>query len=402
MLLLAVLGAMSNPSRAGDDAVGEGGDDIFVPYVRAAYGYDSNLFRLQNDDEAYAVLGRRDKSESYYTLAAGMDATLRISRQTLLAHAEYNRTWFNRYGALDHDGRDAYLKWDWLLGSLVKGDVGVAETLAQASYANVREPVLNLIRTRRYFAHGAVGLDDPWLLKFGAERIDRNYDASRLDEQDATVDVVNAGIQLRSRKGSTLEWITQRQDGSYPNRQVVGMRPVVNDYRQWDNGIAVVWMATGNTTFSGRLNYTERSHDEVPQRDFSGLTGFLGADWRVTGKTTLRASVHREIGAIENDTASYTVNDGVILDADWRPTSRLAFNARFRHDEISYSGDPGFALSWSPTREDQLTTMQVGTEYSVTPNVVLGAVLKRGVRDSNEDFAAYTYNSALLTVRSDF
>lgn len=402
LVLLLLLGAMANPSGAGDEGLAEAGGDTFVPFVRAAYGYDSNLFRLQNDEAADAVLGGRSRAESHHTLAAGMDATFRINRQAVLAHAEYNRTWFNRYSRLNHDGRDAYLKWDWLLGSVVSGNVGVAETLAQASYAHVRQPVSNLIRTRRYFAHAAVGLDDPWLVKFGAERIDRNHEASLLDEQDATVDAVSAGVQLRSRKGSTLELISERRDGRYPNRQAVGPRPIANDYVQSDNGVAVVWLPAGNTKLSARLNYTERSHEEVPQRDFSGLTGFLGADWRVTGKTTLSASAHREIGAIENDTATYTLNEGVVLGADWKSTDKLAFNARFRHDEIAYAGDPGFVLAWSPSREDRLTTMQAGAEYSVSENVTLGAALKRGVRDSSEDLASYAYNSALLSVRGDF
>lgn len=400
LALLIVLGMMAGPSRADDDA--EDTEDVFTPYVRGLYGYDSNLFRLQNDQEAYAVLGTTDTAESYYTLAAGMDANLRVSRQVIRAHAEYNQTWFDQYSRLDYDGRDAYLKWDWLVGSVVKGDVGVAETLTQASYANVKQPVSNLIRTRRSFFHTAVGLDDPWLVKFGAERIDTDNDASTLREQDATVDTVNAGVQFRSGKGSTVELISQRSDGQYPNRQIVGLAPIDNGYLQWDNGVAVAWALTAETKVSGRLNYTKRSYSEVPQRDFSGLTGLLSMDWIVTDKTALRTLIHRDIGAIENDTASYTLNQGIALGVDWKPTAKLVFNAELRHDDISYDGDPGFVLSSVPAREDQLTTLQTGVQYSVLQNTMLGLVLKRGIRDSSEVFSSYTYSSALVNLRSEF
>lgn len=399
LALLIVLGMMSSPSQADDTGDTE---DVFTPYVRGLYGYDSNLFRLENDQEAYAVLGTTDTAESYYTLAAGMDANLRLSRQVIRAHAEYNQTWFDQYSMLDYDGRDVYLKWDWLVGSVVKGDVGVAETLTQASYANVKQPVSNLIRTRRSFFHTAVGLDDPWLLKFGAERIDTDNDASILQEQDATVDTVNAGVQFRSGKGSTVELISQRSDGQYPNRQVVGLAPIDNDYLQWDNGVAVAWALTAETKVSGRLNYTKRSYSEVPQRAFSGLTGLLSMDWIVTEKTSLRALIHRDIGALENDTASYTVNQGIALGVDWKPTAKLIFNAELRHDDISYAGDPGFVLSSVPAREDRLTTLQTGVQYSVLQNTMLGLVLKRGVRDSSEAFSGYVYNSALINLRSEF
>lgn len=396
LALLIVLGMMSSPSHAEDN------EDTFTPYVRGLYGYDSNLFRLQNDQEANAVLGTTDTAESYYTLAAGMDMNLRVSRQVIRAHAEYNQTWFNQYKLLDYDGRDAYLKWDWLVGSVATGDVGIAETLAQASYTNVKKPVSNLIRTRQRFFHAAIKLDNPWLVKFGAERVDTDNNASVQQALDATVDSVNAGVQYTSSKGSTVELISRRSDGQYPNRQLVGLAPIDNDYLQWDHGVAVAWAPSGKTQVSGRLNYTQRNYTEVPQRDFSGLTGRLAMDWMATGKTTLRASLHRDIGALENDTASYTLNQGVAFGADWKPTAKLLFNAQLRHDDISYAGDPGFVLSTAPAREDRLTTVQAGVEYSVLRNTMLGLVLKRGVRDSSEALSSYGYNSALVNLRSEF
>lgn len=396
LALLMVLGMMSSPSRAEDN------EDTFTPYVRGLYGYDSNLFRLQNDQEANAVLGTTDTSESFYTLAAGMDMNLHVSRQVIRAHAEYNQTWFNQYKLLDYDGRDAYLKWDWLVGRVATGDVGIAETRTQASYTNVKKPVSNLIRTRQRFFHAAIKLDNPWLVKFGAESVDTDNNASVQQALDATVDSVNAGVQYTSSKGSTVELISRRSDGQYPNRQLVGLTPIDNDYLQWDHGVAVAWAPSGKTQVSGRLNYTQRDYTEVPQRDFSGLTGLLAMDWMVTGKTTLRASLHRDIGALENDTASYTLNQGIAFGADWKPTAKLLFNAQLRHDDISYAGDPGFVLSTVPAREDRLTTVQAGMEYSVLRNTMLGLVLKRGVRDSSEALSSYGYNSALVNLRSEF
>lgn len=396
LALLMVLGMMASPSHAEDN------EDAFTPYVRGLYGYDSNLFRLQNDQAANAVLGTTDTSESFYTLAAGMDMNLRVSRQVIRAHAEYNQTWFNQYKLLDYDGRDAYLKWDWLVGSAATGDVGIAETRTQASYTNVKKPVSNLIRTRQRFFHAAVKLDNPWLVKFGAESVDTDNNASLQQALDATVDSVNAGVQYTTSKGSTVELISRRSDGQYPNRQLVGLTPIDNDYLQWDHGVAVAWAPSGKTQVSGKLNYTRRNYTEVPQRDFSGLTGLLAMDWMVTGKTTLRASLHRDIGALENDTASYTLNQGIAFGADWKPTAKLLFNAQLRHDDISYAGDPGFVLSTAPAREDRLTTVQAEMEYSVLRNTMLGLVLKRGVRDSSEALSSYGYNSALVNLRSEF
>lgn len=395
LVFLMILGMASGPARADTD-------DTFTPYVRGLYGYDSNLFRLQNDQEARAVLGTSNTAESYNTLDAGMDAKLHLSRQQVNAHVEVNRTRFNKYTKLNYDGRDAYLKWDWLVGSIASGDIGIAETLTQASYTNVQQPVSNLVRTRRHFFHSAIPLTNPWKVKVGLERTNSSNNATAQQVQDATVDSVNAGVQYQSAKGSIVELISRRSDGKYPNRQIIGIAPVDNGYRQWDNGVIVAWEPTGKTLMSGKLNYTQRSYADVPQRNFSGMTGLLALDWMVTDKTTLKASVHRDIGAMDNTTASYTLNQGVALGADWKLTAKLVLNTQLSHDNIAYAGDPGFVLSASPAREDQLTTVQAGLHYAVLRNTNVGLVLQRGVRHSNEALSSYGYNSAIINVRSQF
>lgn len=398
LLALVVAGG---PARA-DAPAPLDEDKAFTPYVRGQYGYDSNLFRLNGEQQALAALGRTRMAESYYTLAAGMEAKLRFSRQTVNAHAEVNRTQFDTYDALDYDGRDLLLKWDWLAGSKLSGNVGVIEKLAEASYANVRQPVSNLIRTRRGFFQGALQVGSPWQVLFGLERSQTNNDASAQRTQNATTDSANAGVQYQTAKGSTLALMSRHTDGHYPNRQLIGATQVNNDYRQWDNGVVVGWAPSGKTKMAGTLNYTRRSYADVPQRDFSGLTGLLSMDWLVSGKTTLKAALHRDIGAIDNTTASYTVNNGVAVGADWKPTAKLTLNTQLRYDSIDFSGDPGSTLAGRAAREDQLTTLQAGMQYAVLRNTQLGLLLQRGIRRSSEPLSGYDYNSAHLTVRSQF
>ncbi|HEY9099605.1 MAG TPA: XrtB/PEP-CTERM-associated polysaccharide biosynthesis outer membrane protein EpsL [Thiobacillus sp.] len=396
LILMTVLGMISTQSRANDSP------DAFKPFVRAQYGYDSNLFRLQNDQEASSVLGTTDTAVSYHVLAAGLDLDMPVSRQAIRAHAEVNQTRYDQFSMLNFSGHDAYLKWDWTLGSRAQGEVGGSETLTQASYSNVKQPVSNLIRTRRNFMNALIKLDTPWRVGVGLDRTETNNKAVIQRVQNATVDRVNAALQYRTRKGSTLELTSQRSDGQYQNRQVVGGLPINNNYRQWDNGMAFSADVTGKTRLSGKLNYTERSYNDVPQRDFSGLTGLLSMDWAITEKTIIKASVHRDIGALENNTASYTLNHGTTIGLDWRPTSKLVFNTQLGYDNIEYAGDPGFVLSGSAAREDQLTSLQAGIQYALLRNTTIELILHRGIRYSSEALSSYRYNRAILNLRSDF
>jgi hypothetical protein len=191
-------------------------------------------------------------------------------------------------------------------------------------------------------------------------------------------------------------------DGQYPNRQIVGLSPVDNTYKQWDNGVATTWQATGKTTLKGRLNYTKRTYNDVPQRDFSGVTGQVSALWQVTEKTSLGLFIYRNIGVVENTTTSYSVNRGVAATAAWKATDKITLNLGLAQDRLAYSGDPGFVLATTPAREDKLSSLQFGTSYQVLRNTTLGLNLRRGVNQSNQALTSYSYNSVMLNLRSVF
>ena len=294
------------------------------------------------------------------------------------------------------------LQWDWLLGSALSGDAGASEKVTQGSFVNIQQPINNLITQRKAFAHGALQIGAPWKLKFGVEKLDAQNSLTSLQTQDSRVDTYNAGLQYLSRAGSVVEFISEMSNGRYPNRQIVGLSPVDNSYKQWDNGVATSWKPTGKTTLKGRLNYTKRSYNDVPQRDFSGITGLISGIWQVTDKTSLGLFAYRNIGVIENTTASYSVNRGVAATAAWKATAKITLNLNLAQDRLVYSGDPGFVLATTPARQDTLTSLQFGANYQVLRNTLLGLNLQRGINQSNQALASYNYNSVMLNVRSVF
>ena len=376
--------------------------DTFRPYVRADYGYDSNLFRLENDDQARALLGTSDKSETFHTLAAGIDMDWRISRQVLKARLEANQTRFDTYKQLDYSGHAGLLQWNWLIGKFATGDLGVNETKTQASFTDLQSPTPNLLTTRQAFAHAGVKLALPWQLNLGVVRTTKGNSAGNQKALNSTENKYSSGIQYQTQKGTLLEFNSQYTEGKYPNRQIVGAAPVDNGYRQYDNGVATTWSPTVKTKLKGELNYTQRRYADVPQRDFSGVTGRLATDWMVTDKTTLGLQVYRDIGVVENNTASYSINRGITLSADWRPTVKLSFKARAVRERQTYAGDTGFVLTSAPARQDEVTNFQLETSYKVLRKTQLGLLLQQGVRHSNQALAGYSFNSALINLRSEF
>lgn len=400
-LLLLMMCMLSLPAGAQDSDPNEV-LDTFRPYVRADYVYDSNLFRIENDAQARTLLGTTDKSETYHTLAAGLDMDWRISRQLLTARLDVNQTRFDTYKQLDYSGHAGLLQWNWLAGKYASGDVGVSDAKTLASFNELQRPVQNLLTTRQAYAHAGIKLQLPWQLNLGVVRITTDNSAASQQTLNYQESKYSTGIQYQTSKGTLLEYISQYRQGLYPNRQIVGTAPVDNDYRQYDNGVAMSWAPSAKTKLKSQLNYTQRQYDDVPQRDFSGITGRLAAEWLMNGKTTLGLDLYRDIGVVENNTASYSLNHGVALSAAWRPTAKLTLKAQAVRERQTYTGDPGFVLTSTPTREDDVTHFQLETQYQVLRKTKLALLLQQGDRDSNQALAGYSFNSAFLGLRSEF
>lgn len=376
--------------------------DTFRPYVRAEYGYDSNLFRISNDAQARTQLGTTDTSETFQRLGAGLDVDWRISRQLLIARIDVNKTRFDTYKQLDYSGRSALLQWNWLAGKYANGNVGISDARTLASFNEVQRPTQNLLTTRQAYANAGIKLQLPWQLNLGIVRTVSDNSEPSQRVLDYKENKYSAGMQYQTGKGTLIEYISQYRAGQYPNRQIVATAPVDNDYRQYDNGVALSWAPSAKTQLKSQLNYTQREYDDVPQRNFSGATGRLAAEWLMSEKTTLGMDIYRDIGVVENNTASYSLNRGVAMHAKWLPTPKLTFKAQAVRERQTYAGDPGFVLTNSTPREDEVTHVQLETQYQVLRKTRLALLLQQGERDSNQALSSYRFHSAFLGVRSEF
>src|SRR6185503_15177232 len=64
-------------------------------------------------------------------------------------------------------------------------------------------------------------------------------------------------------------------DGVYDSLQVVGPLLIDNSFREYETSVVAHWMVTAKSTLDGRFGYTSRQYDQIPARDFGGLT------WRI-------------------------------------------------------------------------------------------------------------------------
>lgn len=363
--------------------------NTFSPYVSAATAYNSNLFLLQNDQAALANLGTTDMAETYQAYAAGINMNWQLSRQLISGHAEISQVNFNTYTGMNYTGHDLALKWDWLVDSILQGDVGVSEKLTLAPFLYTKKPLANLLTTRKAFVNGFIKLNNRWQVKLGADTTYYTNSDTTQQNNDINIDSYNAGFRYITPKGSTFDFLSKVSNGNYPEQATA-----LYTYTQYDNGVTFNWIATGKTKLSGKINYTKRDYPNSQQNNYAGVTGRIAADWFATSKTTLNLSVYRDVNTYITSTSSYDITQGVSAQATWLATDKITATLLGKHESIDY-------LS-TPARKDELTTGSLDLSYQLFRKTKIDLIAERGVRHSDAAFNSYRYNSVMLGLNNAF
>ena len=121
--------------------------DTFRPFVSVGYFYDSNLFRLDEGENASLVTQRDDR---YRVVSAGIDVDWKPGRQQIVANV--TKTWirYDRYTYVDFDGDDMQATWNWRLGNRLSGNLGAAKSTSLSAFEDVGLLPNEVDRERRF------------------------------------------------------------------------------------------------------------------------------------------------------------------------------------------------------------------------------------------------------------
>lgn len=370
--------------------------DTFRPFVSYARYWDSNLYRLAESE--YGLVAH--KSDQYGVLAAGLDIDWQPGRQRVLAHASKSRVRFDRNTRLDYDGSDYQMKWNWRLGNRWSGLVGATERVTQTSLSDqLGLPVNNTVTRESRFASADWQFHPRWHAALGVENASGTNSTTQQAPLDFEQDSVTATLGYATPKGSKLRAQYRHVDGEYPNRPLIYLDRL---YTQTEYNLLGDWSVTGKLTARGRIGYTQRENDTVSQRDFSGLTGRLSADYAPTGKTMLSWAVYRELGNSDDLNASYQINTGTSLGAAWQITSKLILRANGSVENRSFEGDTGIAPPGLPQRDEDTQSGSLSLSYSPVRMAMIDVGVQAGERRSNIAANDYRFNAVFVSIRADF
>ncbi|SHH12074.1 XrtB/PEP-CTERM-associated polysaccharide biosynthesis outer membrane protein EpsL [Massilia sp. CF038] len=372
-------------------------EQVVRPYVGYALTHEDNL--LGADEGVNGGAGAQ--STSSRQASAGVLVDKRISQQALSAALNFTNIRYDQLPELDHNAHDLRANWNWRVGEHVDGNIGASYVKALAPFVNFHGRERNLRAERRQFADGGYLLHPSWRVRAGASRSDLEHELLSQKGLDRIEQMSELGLDYLARSGSTVGTQLRHTTGRYPFGQQVGALLVDNSYTQDELKIKVNWLVTRKSQLQFLGGPVRRKHDDFPARDYSGLNARLQANSMVSGKVTLAFGAWREIGAIDDITASYTLNQGVNLGTIWNASDKVRVDALFKNETSQYSGLAGIPAT-APEREDRVNSAVVKLQYRATAHLRLAGQAFRTERRSTQPGNSYPSSGLQMSLKYEF
>ncbi|TLZ03495.1 MAG: hypothetical protein E6K39_14250, partial [Gammaproteobacteria bacterium] len=377
-----------------------------TPFVEETLTTDDNVFRISKDVDPATVIGSSSRADTYHTTAFGLNAEMPLSLQRFVANLTFNSTRYQRFSRFDSDGHDLRGSWLWQAGRVLHGELGYADTVSLASFAQLLSPTLDRLQVRQEFVNGTWMITPYWRLRAAGDRLEQRNSAPATLFNDVTIDGVEAALSRVSKAGNSIGFSTRLERGKFPTAEPfttpLSTTLIDNAYRQYAASLTLDWTVTGISHLVARADQVSRRYDQLPQRNFTGQTGRIELTWTPTGKTTLTAIVQRDISPYEYTRSSLVLLKGFGLRPGWHVTPKIDLSADLEAVTRSYVADPAQALGFTGQRDDRVRSMSALISYHPIARIGVQASLLHETRSSNAAFGDYAANVVWLNARFAF
>lgn len=368
-----------------------------APYVEAGLGYESNVFRVEDQAEAQAILGTSQRNDTKRYGALGLAAELPYSRQRLTLAGEVSEVRYDRFEQLDHSENQLRGALEFEIGNFFNGTASYQRTRILGDFGNLDVAEPNFVTESEPRLEIFFEATPNWRLRNVLSRRQRDNSLSSQRSFNIEENLASLEVQRLGRPGSLLGIGAEVIDGSFPQREPGGL--FANDFIQTTGFASAKWRYSGVSDFNGRLGYTNRDNSGGGSRDFSGVTGRFGYNYAASGKSRLYFALSRQIYSVENVDANFIRETAATGRWTWNYSPKLEANLELRHAQQDFESPAG---TTTQDRSDTLDVATAGLTYS--PFRVMALILNLGGerRDSNETGQSYEAFIAGLALRLTF
>lgn len=325
-----------------------------------------------------------------------------ISRQRLFASADVNLNRYSNNSIYNDVGYQLKLGADWATVNRLSGNVTLSAARAQRPTLRTQDSSVidsdNPETARQLRANVVYGANRRLALEAGAGRRQLRYgaNASRFREYDE--DAVDLATRYQFSGALNTGAIVRHTTTTYPQLLTTLANPE-DRRKRTDIGVTAQWQPSGATTVSGQLTQTAMRYDQVTQRDFDTLTGFVAMQYNPGGRWRAEARLIRDAGKddsalVTTATSNTRTTDTLALSASYQLTGKTFLDGGLRW--ASRSLDRGDGLSGS----DQATGLTLGLTWQYSRGIAFRCGVnsdRRGtnsVAALNEAFSATSFGCA--------
>jgi hypothetical protein len=362
-LALAVLAAGAAPGARAES-------DPYYFGINQSLGHSSNVYSVDNQ--------RVPDKFATTSLNFGFDQP--ISRQRLFANASVRATRYEDITILNNTGYGLSAGWDLSTIERLSGGIGVSVNRSLANYAaagdqtQVPQTKKNEETSSSANLRVQYGLVSLLSLNTSLSHSEIRYSASEYDRSEVRQNAGSLGLTYRPSGLLTLGSAYRVTRGEYPNIPLPNGK--TESFNRKDLDLTTTWIASGLSTINGRLSYGRTTYETLTDRDTKGLTGSLGWDWQLTGKTSVNTSISRDSGT-ETSLATLAKTQGnavgdnsvttntFILGASYEATSKIRLNlgARYARRTLANEQVVNGVVVASTEGRDSVTSVTLGATY---------------------------------------
>ncbi len=371
--------------------------DGWQPFVGLSYAYDDNLFRIPN-----SLTFGQPTSDTSWTRDAGTRYDQTFGKQHVMLNIDVSKTTFDRFSAVDYDGKNFDANWAWAAGHDFTGRLESSFVQSLTPYTQFHSEELNLRTQKRNTFETYWHLTPQWQLHETLTDYALSYNLASQNYNNLNERIADFGLDYVSAAGNTIGVFLRRDRGDYPNEQIISFEAINNNYTQNEIDGQVIWSDGGKTHVQFTGGWLRRDYDYFPVRDISGPKARVTLDWVPTGITSLNATAWRDINAVDNLTTSYSVNKGISLTPTVIVFPKVRLDLGLQHVQMDYTESSVYTALLPQNRVDTLHHTSLALTYTPTRTVQLSAIVYAEKLSSTAPDVAYNAKGLMTTMKWSF
>jgi exopolysaccharide biosynthesis operon protein EpsL len=357
--------------------------------------HDSNLFRLPDNANLPALVGRNSTAERVAVSTLGVSYNKAYSLQSIeldmrLVRYDYQNFSYLGFSAFNYRGA-----WGYAVTPRFRGTLSSEREKTLNSFVDFRGFNVRNERTETTTRlDGTYELGASWRLVGGFSRTGLDNSLPINSEADSRRITADVGLRYLLPSGSTIGYTLRTIDGTYTSNRTLPSPGFFDDrYSQLEHELRVTWAINRDTSADFRAAHLSRSYPTYGQRDFSGVVGGINLNWSYSPKLGLAAGWTRELGPFETADFNYSQTDRFTLGPVWQVSPKATVRVQLAHAVRNFGGTPTGVVTLQ--RRDVTRDASLSLDWQPYTFLSLSASLQNARRTSSLagfDYSANTFN----------